>query len=289
MFRSANTDMYSAKSQFITVPSLLYVSKVEKDEWAITRRVSHVHEHAEIGFVRSGSGIFIIDEKEYPVSQGDFYVYNRGMIHDEQPEKYTLSVYSAGISRLALPHLPPDCIFPEHAAPVVHCLKYYDLLEQSFSYLYEYLGDPQFKSKETASHILMTILSLILQESEHNLSRQTTLKNVYRPHDELCTKVKSFIHENYLRDISLQTISDAVCISPYYMSRVFKKEAGYSPMEYVERLRLGKAQVLLIHTDMQIIDIAHQTGYNNLSTFNCAFSKLFGMAPKKFKKVYRGL
>ncbi len=61
-------------------------------------------------------------------------------------------------------------------------------------------------------------------------------------------------------------------------------------MEYVERLRLGKAQVLLIHTDIQIIEIAHQTGYNNLSTFNYAFSKLFGMSPKKFKKftaIYR--
>ena len=286
MFRSADTAMFTAESRFITIPDLLYVSRVEKDEWAITRRVSHVHEHAEIGFIRSGSAVFIIDEEEYLVSKGDFYIYNKGTIHDEQPEKYTLSVYCAGISRLALPQLPPDCILPSDTSPVVHCAEYFDLLEQLFSYLYESLAHQTAGSRETASHMLMTILSLIFQKTEHSAKRPPVRPH---PHDELCINVKTFIHEHYLDDISLQTISNAVCISPYYMSRVFKKETGFSPMEYVERLRLGQAQVLLIHTDIQIIEIAHQTGYNNLSTFNYAFSKLFGMSPKKFKKVYRDL
>jgi len=287
MFRNANSDSYSIESMFITTPNLLYASKVEKDEWFVTRRVAHMHDHAEIGFVRSGSSVFIIGEDKHSIAPGDLYVYNKGTLHDEQPEKYNLSVYCIGISHLALPHLPPDFVLSDDTSPIIHCAEHFSLLEQLFSYMYEYLEHQQLGGNTIVSHMVMTVLSLIIQKTEHS---DLPKAPVFHPqHDQLCTSVKTFINENYQDDISLQTISEAVAISPYYMSRVFKKVTGYSPMEYVERLRLGKAQVLLIHTDMSIIDIALQTGYNNLSTFNCAFSKLFGMTPKKFKKVYRSL
>jgi len=284
MFKSANTGKYFTESRFITPPTLLYVSKVEKDEWSITRRLTHMHDHAEVGFVRSGSSVFIIGEEKYTVSRGDLYIYNRGVLHDEQPEKYNLSVYCAGISHLNLPQLPPDHILPDHISPIIHCAEHFKLLDQLYGCLYEYSEQTQSGESAVVSHILMTILSLIFQKAEQHQSHSSSL---HSRRNQLCGQIKTFINENYLNDISLPIISEAVSISPYYMSRVFKKETGYSPMEYVERLRLGNAQVLLIHTDMPIIDIAHQTGYNYISTFNRAFSKLFGMAPKDFKKVYR--
>lgn len=287
MFKSANFSKYFIESQFINPPNLLYISKVEKDEWFVTRRVAHMHNHAEIGFVRSGSSVFIIDDEEHAVVPGDLYIYNKGLFHDEQPEKYNLSVYCIGVSHLALPGLPPDFVIPDTASPVVHCAEHFTLLDQLFGYIFEQIECPKAGENAILSHMVMTVLSLISQKT---VPAVIIKPNILHPQqDELCHNIKAFIHENYLNDISLQVISDAVAISPYYMSRVFKKVSGYSPMEYVERLRLGKAQVLLIHTDTPIIDIALQTGYNNLSTFNCAFSKLFGVTPKKFKKVYRSL
>ena len=82
-------------------------------------------------------------------------------------------------------------------------------------------------------------------------------------------------------------IGSAVSVSPYHMSRVFKKETGCTPMQYVAQLRLGKAQTLLVHTDMPITEIAYNVGYNSSNSFNYAFLKLIGLTPGAYRKMYR--
>ena len=105
--------------------------------------------------------------------------------------------------------------------------------------------------------------------------------------NEIYESARNFIDGHYLEDISIDTISKSIAVSPFHMSRVFKEKSGCSPMQYATRLRLGKAQTLLVHKDMTVTDIAYNVGYNSSSAFNYSFQKQFGITPLTFRDLYR--
>ena len=81
-------------------------------------------------------------------------------------------------------------------------------------------------------------------------------------------------------------MGEALHISPYYLSHVFKQMSGYSPVQYLLRRRIGEAQTLLITTDLSITRIAELVGYDTQSYFNLQFTKNVGMSPGKFRQNY---
>ncbi len=81
-------------------------------------------------------------------------------------------------------------------------------------------------------------------------------------------------------------MGEALHISPYYLSHVFKQMSGYSPVQYLLRRRIGEAQTLLITTDLSITRIAEMVGYDTQSYFNLQFTKNVGMPPNKFRQNY---
>lgn len=266
-----------------TFPKLLYVSNVDEQEWTDIIRVEHSHNHLEVGFLRHGQATFMVNNHLYDMKPGDVWVNNVNVLHDEQYDRRPVKIYALGIDNIALQYLPSNCLLPDNVSPIVHCGEQYELLDNICGYLYNSLDKDDFTIDSPAYYALLTFLSVVVENSKtvNDEERHDTAQQ------QLCNKVRDYINEHYLGELSLLDISEAMNVSPYYMSRAFKKSTGFSPMQYAARLRIGKAQVLLIHTDMNILNIAYETGYNNLSTFNYAFSKLIGMTPDKFRKTYR--
>ena len=92
-------------------------------------------------------------------------------------------------------------------------------------------------------------------------------------------RIKDYIDRHFAEDFSLQSMADALHVSPYYLAHVCKDVTGYSPLQYVLRRRIGEAQTLLITTELPV-------GYDNPSHFNAQFSKAVGMSPRTFRKEY---
>lgn len=72
-----------------------------------------------------------------------------------------------------------------------------------------------------------------------------------------------------------------------YLCRVFKKHLGLQPVEYINRLRLSYAENLLLHTDMQIVDICLEAGFENVSYFYQLFKRHYGLTPHKRRSASR--
>ncbi|MBQ9322352.1 MAG: helix-turn-helix transcriptional regulator, partial [Eubacterium sp.] len=98
--------------------------------------------------------------------------------------------------------------------------------------------------------------------------------------------IRQYLDENYMNDLSLQSISNEFHISTYYLAHIFKEETGYSPMNYIIRRRIGEAQSLLITTRRSITDIASQVGFSNPNNFNIQFQKQVGLSPRAYRKTY---
>lgn len=95
-----------------------------------------------------------------------------------------------------------------------------------------------------------------------------------------------YIEQNVGGKITLEELSEFVGYSVYHFSRLFKKEVGMPPYEYITQFRLGLAKHLLITTKKQIKDIALECGYKNEINFYALFKKHEGMSPRTYRQKY---
>lgn len=109
--------------------------------------------------------------------------------------------------------------------------------------------------------------------------------------DEYQNNQKSQVVElaaQYLRnhlgeDITVKTLAGIVHLNPSYLSVLFKKEMGETISDYVNRLRIEKAKMLL-QQGAKVVDIAKQIGYQNPSYFSNQFRKATGRTPADYRK-----
>jgi len=106
--------------------------------------------------------------------------------------------------------------------------------------------------------------------------------------DSVVKKAQAYIQENYSHDISLDDVSRAVNISPYYFSKVFKDEAGENFIEYLTRIRVEKAKELLEKPDLSIKAISSLCGYSDPNYFSRLFKKQTDMTPREYRIKYSG-
>lgn len=110
----------------------------------------------------------------------------------------------------------------------------------------------------------------------HDIKLQKSLNPV--------NKAIYYIEQNYQNDIDLQMVSEFVGLVPAYFSRIFKKEAGCSFIQYVMKKRTEQAKWLLKNTDMKIYEICNKVGYNDTRYFIKMFKNITGETPMQFKR-----
>jgi len=96
--------------------------------------------------------------------------------------------------------------------------------------------------------------------------------------------ILSYIEINIKKNVSLEDLSSYYNISPYYMSKLFKKETGINFIDYISKRKINLAKEMLEFTDMSIINIAIELGYNEPNYFSKVFKKSTGMSPTNFRK-----
>lgn len=105
---------------------------------------------------------------------------------------------------------------------------------------------------------------------------------------DMLEQAKTYILRNYGQDrLSLQDVADHVCVSPSHLSKVFSQETGQTFIEFLTRVRIRRAMVLLQTTNDKSYEIAHQVGYNDAHYFSNLFKKATGMTTKDFRKQGR--
>ncbi len=96
-----------------------------------------------------------------------------------------------------------------------------------------------------------------------------------------------FVEDHYGEDVGLKEIADAAFFSPYHFHRIFKAIRGEGPVDYLRRIRLEKAAVLLaIRPEETITHIALETGFSSSAVFARAFVERFGVSAGAYRKSH---
>ncbi len=96
---------------------------------------------------------------------------------------------------------------------------------------------------------------------------------------------RTYIKNNFNKDISLDDVSRAANISPYYFSKIFKEGTGENFIEYLTNIRIDKAKELLSTTELSMKEICSMCGYSDPNYFSRSFKKNVGVTPTEYKNV----
>ena len=98
-------------------------------------------------------------------------------------------------------------------------------------------------------------------------------------------KAFEYIKNNFPLPVTLKDAANAAGFSEYYFSRLFKEYTGQSFLSYLNTYRIKHAEKLLKSTEMPVLDIAMESGFNSLPTFNRIFKRVKGCSPTFYRKA----
>jgi AraC-like DNA-binding protein/mannose-6-phosphate isomerase-like protein (cupin superfamily) len=101
---------------------------------------------------------------------------------------------------------------------------------------------------------------------------------------KMLQKVFDYLDENYKFDITAEYIAQLCNLSYSYFSRQFKALMGKTFTEYLNYIRITEAEKLLLSTDLNVTQVALETGFSSTSYFIQQFKHFKNISPKQFKK-----
>lgn len=113
--------------------------------------------------------------------------------------------------------------------------------------------------------------------SENHLHRQSYIDTFFN--------VCKYINEHCAEEISLDTVVELSGFSKSHFIRLFKDFTGVTYYEYLQNRRMANAELLLIDTNNSISEVAMQSGYNSLATFNRVFKDSHDCTPTEYRKI----
>jgi AraC-like DNA-binding protein/quercetin dioxygenase-like cupin family protein len=255
----------------------------------------HQHEFHELVIIQSGKGIHRMDEEAYHVVEGDVFIITPDMVHSYE-----------NVSGLSLVNI---LYVPERLN-----LSSYDINDLP-GYHVLFMVEPVYRRRDqfrNRLHINLEELSHALglvKQMEHEMSdlqcgyKYTTvalfmqlicyLSRCYSSVDTpgirammKIGKLLSYIEQHYHRTLTLDDLTSIAHMSMSTLQRTFKTILGYSPMDYVIRLRISKAKEYLRDSDLNIGEIAVRTGFNDSNYFSRKFSDIAGFSPREYRTRY---
>ncbi len=265
-------------------PRLLYVSEIRPDASAHPR-VMHAHADAvELILICSGSSEYLIHDKKVVIKAGDLLVYNAGVVHDEvSGPDMEVGSYCVGVGGLHMPGLRENALISDEKGYVFPTGRYFEDMKELFVMMFRNLAAGEPHAELFCTSLMHALLVSVLTVTEG--VGETRENPTDEPHI-LGSRIKDYIDRHYMEPITLQSMGEALRISPYYLSHVFKQMSGYSPVQYLLRRRIGEAQTLLITTELSVARIAELVGYDSQSYFNLQFTKNVGMPPSRYRHNY---
>lgn len=226
-------------------------------------------------FTYQGEGLLRYNGKEYSLKRGDLFFIDCRKYH-----YYCTTGNEWEHSDLHLQGLFVNQFYEEYQIdrhPVFHFSNislYQNILEKS---LRIQTGN-EIHWGARVSHEFEKLLFLLAEQVPD-------ITEVVQPPENIVL-LRTYLEHNFQQDLSLDQMSAFCGISKYHLCREFKRFIGFSPREYVVKLRVSQAQLLLQSTDTASYKIGIMCGFENETNFIRQFKKHTGMTPGKYREGF---
>ncbi|WP_353625921.1 AraC family transcriptional regulator [Bacillus sp. JCM 19041] len=242
---------------------------------------SHFHYTHQLLYVLEGEGECILDEKPYPLLEDRFIVIRPMTPHSiHARSKMTMLVLQFDETFL------PDEYRNELVSPVfaqsevlqLNAFKGSEIRQLLRKMLYEQLHRQEGQSAIGQKLFLGQILLALVRMKQHS--------NVQDANDRRAEELKRYIESHYYQLTHAEDLAAKMGISSRYMQQIFKDSYQMTPMQYLTEIRLNRVKHLLVETNLDIVSICFEVGFESVSTFYRVFKNRVGVSPLVYQKTH---
>lgn len=250
----------------------------------------HYHDFLEINYVMDGTGRNIIENVSYKLIPGDIYIINN---HERHYAFYD------GKLRLMVIIFNADLIWQSDDFDYSYIRMFFDrnvnfsncirrecpISPQISAIILEMWDEWNGKQegyKLVIKALLMKMLSILYRYFKSIAESEDCLKFHHSSYERI-RDVIFYIHENYQKPISLEYLSSIALMNKNYLSTYFKRAMKININQYIQKLRVNHACMLLRSTQKSILDICLESGFTNVTYFNKVFKAHKGSAPNQYR------
>lgn len=133
-----------------------------------------------------------------------------------------------------------------------------------------------FCDKVESRGIVFQLLSRFFKQGQSKIEME----------DNRIAKTVLYIRKHLNEAIELEKLAEISCLSKGHFIRLFKKELGTTPLQYINQKKIEKAQLLLITEELAVKEIAFQLAFDDYSYFNRLLKKTTGVTPQEYRRLY---
>ncbi|MDD6302992.1 MAG: AraC family transcriptional regulator [Bacillales bacterium] len=252
---------------------IIYISltKIDKSFQAI----SHSHPNGEILYIIEGKGCIQTTSHNIPLSSGNIVLINSNATHMEVSSE-SLKFYAIGLNKTSF-FLKNNL----SKRVIKFDLSYEEIsfVKNLFSNIYQEAIEKKSEYLELISYLVKSLFIFI------NRKNCRIYDSITSSNSDLVTNIKNFVDLNYANPIDLKEIAKRFSLSTSSICHKFKEETNVSIIEYKIQKQLEEANNLLRVSDMTVLEIALQVGFNNTSYFNKQYKHYYGITPLKNRKL----
>lgn len=255
----------------------------------------HYHSEMELFYMEKGTLDMYIEKQTFRLNAGDAIFIPPNLIHSANrispPDKdccFYAFVFSEKMLMDTLPEYCNNYIQPVYSNPISCIIP----LCGSYSWQKEII-DSLINIFSQRNHSIDTCELLI--RGNLLIIWQLLYNNHIKPNNSNISDNNSFpqiqecinyIQENYSENISLDKLARNAGFSTGHFCRLFKNMTGFTPFNYINRIKIAASCELLLNTDKKISEISSLCGYNNISYYNRTFTKIMKETPSGYRKNY---
>ncbi|UKS25154.1 helix-turn-helix domain-containing protein [Paenibacillus sp. HWE-109] len=258
---------------------------------------SHI-EVFDLLITTSGCLFLAEEEQRFEVAPGQALILRPDCYHfatqvcAEDTSTYWMHFHAGGLWNMvdntipALPLEDPSPVFIEPFAVepfTIRIPQYTTLLQPEKTYeLFEQLHQLQPRAH-------MSGVRFAQQQLFHELLLQLSVsatKEQRSPSLACAEKAASYLRQHYRETVSAKALGDHVNFHPVYIARCMQREYGCSPTEYLLRLRIQQAKLLLLQTDLPVAHVGEEVGFEQPAYFATCFTRLEGISPRKYRQRF---
>ena len=250
-----------------------------------------------IYYVMEGEALLHLPEQDVRLRPRHMYIIPAYTVHSYEChglfDHYYLHVYEGFKNEMNLQEvyeLPSEVEGSEVEASIFERLCYrlpnarlphsdpnsYDTSAQTSDYVQRYRNMALWEKMELRG-VMLIIMSRFIREAKPRVWTQ----------DERMKRVLEYIHAHISDSIEVEQLASVACVTEPYFIKLFKREFGFPPVQYINKKKVERAQLLLFTTDKAVKEVAYMLGFSDQNYFIRLFRKHTDTTPQEYRRRLR--
>jgi len=248
---------------------------------------THIHNCYEIYYYISGDLTYHVEGQSYKMQKNDLIITNTRELHrivfdsKEGYERKFIQFKPEYLSSFQSEEYNILSFIQKRKLGQFNKVNAKDVMSSGIDKLWQQISRYAHENLPESSIMIKAIFVQMLIEINKIVASNTNVSMEYLGYDEVIIDILKYIKENLAKKITLNILEAEFHINKYYICHLFKKNTGFTIIEYIIYKRIMRAEELLI-TGTPIIDIPSQVGFGDYTNFYKAFKKILGVSPKKY-------